>query len=168
MSQRIREQGGHLVFFFDRPENTNRKRTLRSSFLSGFAEFYSSVSEEESYMNPQFRGRGCHLVFPISPKNTNLVADEEIWLPVKFRRIPIAEIREELNMLHPLRGRGGLLVFPIGAKNKNLVDDVELLYPMDDGQRLITTVHLIALLCHILLSVRLSAMVLVLIFNCIE
>ena len=30
------------------------------------------------------RGQGGHLVFPISPKNTNLVEDVEILLPVKF------------------------------------------------------------------------------------
>ena len=30
------------------------------------------------------RGQGSHLVFPIGPKNTNLVEDVEILLPVKF------------------------------------------------------------------------------------
>ena len=33
----------------------------------------------------QVRGQGGHLVFPIGPKNTNLVEDVEILLPVKFR-----------------------------------------------------------------------------------
>ena len=31
------------------------------------------------------RGQGGHLVFPIDPKNTNVVEDVEILLPVKFR-----------------------------------------------------------------------------------
>ena len=31
------------------------------------------------------RGHGNHLVFPIGLKNTNLVEDVEILLPVKFR-----------------------------------------------------------------------------------
>ena len=31
------------------------------------------------------RGQGGHLVFPIDTKNTNLVEDVEILLPVKFR-----------------------------------------------------------------------------------
>ena len=30
-------------------------------------------------------GQGSHLVFPIGPKNTNLVEGVEILLPVKFR-----------------------------------------------------------------------------------
>ena len=36
-------------------------------------------------MSQPIRGQGGHLVFPIGPKNTNLVEDFEIWLPVKFR-----------------------------------------------------------------------------------
>ena len=30
------------------------------------------------------RGKGGHLIFSIGPKNTNLVEDVEILLPVKF------------------------------------------------------------------------------------
>ena len=40
-------------------------------------------------MSQPIRGQGGHLVFPIGPKNTNLVEnlveDVEILLPVKFR-----------------------------------------------------------------------------------
>ena len=36
-------------------------------------------------MSQQIRGWGCHLVFLIGPKNTNLVEDVEILLPIKFR-----------------------------------------------------------------------------------
>ena len=36
-------------------------------------------------MSQPIRGRGGHLVFPIGPKNTNLVEGVEILLPVKFR-----------------------------------------------------------------------------------
>ena len=39
-------------------------------------------------MSKPIRGLGGHPVFPISPKNINLVEDFEILLPVKFRRIP--------------------------------------------------------------------------------
>ena len=35
-------------------------------------------------MSQPIRGQGGHLVFSISPKNTNLVEDVEILLPVKF------------------------------------------------------------------------------------
>ena len=44
----------------------------------------------------QFRGQGGHLVFPISSKNTNLVEDIEVLLPVKFRWIPFTGFREEV------------------------------------------------------------------------
>ena len=36
-------------------------------------------------MSQPIRGQGGHLVFPISPKNTNVVEGGEILLPVKFR-----------------------------------------------------------------------------------
>ena len=36
-----------------------------------------------------------HLVFPIGPKNTNLVKDAEILLPVKFRSILFSGFRGE-------------------------------------------------------------------------
>ena len=66
---------------------------LRSYFLSSFVEFHSAVSEEKSKMSQQIRGQGGHLLFPISPKNTNLVEDVEILLPVKFRWIPFSGFR---------------------------------------------------------------------------
>ena len=53
--------------------------------MSSFVEFPSAVSDEKSKMSQPIRGQGGHLVFPISPKNTNLVEDVEILLPVKFR-----------------------------------------------------------------------------------
>ena len=36
-------------------------------------------------MSQHIRGQGGDLVFPISPKNTNLVENVEILLPVKFQ-----------------------------------------------------------------------------------
>ena len=42
------------------------------------------------------RGQGGHLVFPIGPKNTNLVEGFEILLPVKFRWIPFSGFRGEV------------------------------------------------------------------------
>ena len=47
-------------------------------------------------MPQQTRGQGGHLVFPIGPKNTNLVEDVEILLPVKFRPIPFSGFRGEV------------------------------------------------------------------------
>ena len=47
-------------------------------------------------MSKPIRGQGGHLVFPICPKNTNLVKGVEILLPVKFRWIPFSGFREEV------------------------------------------------------------------------
>ena len=70
--------------------------TLRSCFLSSFVEFRSAVSEKKLKMSQPIRGQGGHLVFPISPKNTNLVEGVEILLPVKFRWIPFSGFRGEV------------------------------------------------------------------------
>ena len=47
-------------------------------------------------MSQPIRGQGGHLVFPICPKNTNLLEDIEILLPVMFRRILFSEFRGEV------------------------------------------------------------------------
>ena len=72
---------------------------LRSCFLSSFVEFRSEVSEEKSKMSQPIRGQGGHLVFLIGPKNTNLVEDVKILLPVKFRWIPLSSFRGEVENL---------------------------------------------------------------------
>ena len=65
--------------------NWSQKKTLRACLMLSFVEFCSAVSEEKSKMFQPVRGRGGHLVFAVGPKNTNLVEDVEILLPVKFR-----------------------------------------------------------------------------------
>ena len=47
-------------------------------------------------MSQSIIGQGGHLVFPIGSKNTNLVEDIEILLPVKFRQIPFSDFRGEV------------------------------------------------------------------------
>ena len=47
-------------------------------------------------MSKPIRGQGSHYVFPIGPKNTNLVEGVEILLPVKFCRIPLSGFRGEV------------------------------------------------------------------------
>ena len=84
-----------FVYWSTRKTQT-RKRMLRSCFLSSFVEFRSAVLEEKSKMSQPIRGQGGHLVFPIGPKNTNLVEDVEILLPVKFRWIPFSGFRGEV------------------------------------------------------------------------
>ena len=70
--------------------------TLRSCFLSSFVESRSAVSEEKPKMYQPITGQGGHFVFLICPKNTNLVEDVEILLPVKFRVIPFSGFRGEV------------------------------------------------------------------------
>ena len=74
-------------------------------------------------MSQPIRGQGGHLVFPIGPKNTNLVEDVEIYIPVKFRQIPFSGFRGEVENVKSKRRR---------------TDDGRT----DDGQRMITIVHL--------------------------
>ena len=67
-----------VLFFRSAPKTQTWQTTLRSCFLSSFVEFFSAVSEEKSKMHQPIRGQGGHRVFPIGPKNTNLVEDVEI------------------------------------------------------------------------------------------
>ena len=88
------QRPGRPSCFSDRPEKTQTyKRTLRSCFLSSFVEFRLAVSEEKSKMSQPIRSQGGHLVFPIGPKNTNLVEDDEILLRIKFRWFPFSGFR---------------------------------------------------------------------------
>ena len=47
-------------------------------------------------MSQPIRGQGGHLVFPIDPKNTIMVEDVEILLPVKFCWFPFSGFRGEV------------------------------------------------------------------------
>ena len=51
------------------------------------------------------RGQDGHLVFPIGPKNTNLVEDVEIYLPVKFHQILFSSFRGEVENVKSQRRR---------------------------------------------------------------
>ena len=54
------------------------------------------MSKEKSKLPQPIMDQGGHLVFRIGPKNTNLVKDVNIFLPVKFRRILFSGFREEV------------------------------------------------------------------------
>ena len=47
-------------------------------------------------MSQPIRGQGGHFVFPIGPKNTNLVEGFEILLPIKFHCIPFSGFYREV------------------------------------------------------------------------
>ena len=88
---------GRPSCFSDRPKKHKLGRErwdLASCQFS--AEFHSAVLEEKSKMSQPIRGQGSHLVFPIGLKNTNLVEDVEILLPVKFRWILFSGFRGEV------------------------------------------------------------------------
>ena len=58
-------------------------------------------------MSQPIRGHGGHLVFPMGPKNTNLVEDVEILLPVKFCWIPFSGFRGEVENVSANQRPGG-------------------------------------------------------------
>ena len=73
------------------------------------------------------RGHFCIL---ICPKNTNLVEDVDVLIPVKICEFRSAVSEEKSKMAQPIRDRDGHLVFPIDPKNTNLVEGVEILLPV--------------------------------------
>ena len=79
-------------------------------------------------MSQQIIGRGGHFVFPIHPKNTNLVEGVEILLPIKFRQIPFSGFRGEVENVSANQRPGRPFCFLlIGLKNRNLVEGIESL-----------------------------------------
>ena len=67
---------------------------------------------------------------PIGLKNTNLVEDIEILLPVKFRWILISGFKGEVKCLSQLETRAAIFFFRIGLKNTNFAGDVKILLPV--------------------------------------
>ena len=125
------DKGRQFGFKIDpKHKNLVEDRTVwLDHFLSSFVKFRSAVSEEKSKLSQPIRGRGGHLLFPIGPKNTNLVEDIYILLHVKFRWIPFSSFREVKNVSVNQRP-GGHLVFLISPKNTNLVEDIMILLPV--------------------------------------
>ena len=92
--------------------------------------FCSAVSEEKLKMSQPIRGQRGHLVFLICLKNTNLVEDVEILLPVKFRWIPFSGFWGEVENVSANQRPGRPSCFSDRPKNTNLVEDVEILLPV--------------------------------------
>ena len=121
-------------------------------------------------MFQSIRGQGGHLVFPIGPKNTNLVEDVKILLPVKFCWIPFSGFRGEVENVSANQRSGRPSYFSdrpekhkLGRGRWDLASCQVLLNSVqrvqrrsrkceklttddgrttDDGQRVITIVHL--------------------------
>ena len=90
-------------------------------------------AQRATYRAPEYNvppfwqiGQGGHLVFPISPKNTNLVEDIKILFPVKFRWIPFSGFRRELGNVSANQRPGRPSCFSDRPENTNLVEDVEI------------------------------------------
>ena len=81
-------------------------------------------------MSQPIIGQGGHLVFPISPKYTNLVEDIRSCFLSSFVEFQSAVSEEKSKMSQPFRGQGGDFVFQIGPKNTNLVENIEILLPV--------------------------------------
>ena len=67
---------------------------------------------------------------PIGPKNTDLVKDVKILLPVKFCRILFSGFREEVEKVSANQRLGQPSCFSDQPKNTNWVEDVEILLPV--------------------------------------
>ena len=104
---------GRPFLFTRRPKN--RKWEL---CFCMFVEFRSAVSDEKSKMSQPIRGQGGHLVFPIGPKNTNLVEDVEILLPVKFRWIPFSGFKGGRKCISQSEARSAILFFRSALKSQ--------------------------------------------------
>ena len=91
------QRPGRPSCFSDRPEKHKLGRGRWD--LASFEVSLNSVQRfqrKSRKMSQPIRGQGGHLVFQIRPKNTNLVEDVEILLPVKFRWIPFSGFRGEV------------------------------------------------------------------------
>ena len=127
----------------------------------------SAVSEEKSKISQPIRGQGGHLVFPNRSQKHKLgrgywdIASYQVLLNF------VQQLqRRSRKCLSQSEARGSHLVFPIGLKNKNLVEVLRSGFlsssvafrlavseekskmwkvndgQMDDGQRVITIVHM--------------------------
>ena len=81
-------------------------------------------------MSQPSKGQVGHLVFPISPKNSNFIEDIEILLPDKFSFILFSRFRGEVEKVSANKRPGRPLSVFIGPNNTNLVEDVEILLPV--------------------------------------
>ena len=123
------QRPGRPSWFSDRPEKHKLGRAhwdIASCQVSSNSE--SVVLEKKSKVSQPIRTRGGHLVFPIGLKNTNLVEDVEILLPVKFRWILFSGFRGDVKNV---------------KVNDRQTDGWRTDgRTTDDGQRMITIVHL--------------------------
>ena len=69
-------------------------------------------------MSQPMSGQGGHLFFSTGPKNTNLVEDVEILLPVKFRWILFIGFRKEVENINQSEAGAAFLFFRSAQKTQ--------------------------------------------------
>ena len=122
-------QGCHLDFPVS-PKNTNLVRgrwILVSCKVS--LNFIQRFQKRSGKCFSQSHTRAAILVSIISPITTNVVENNEIWHPVRFRWLSFSCFRGEVENVSANQMPPGHLGFriPIGLKNTNLTEDVEIL-----------------------------------------
>ena len=71
-------------------------------------------------MSQPIRGQGGHFVFPIGPKNTNLVEGVDILLPIKFHWIQLSGFRGKVKNVSANQRPGRISCFSNQPKNTHL------------------------------------------------
>ena len=99
------QRPGRPSCFSDRPEKHKLGRGRWD--LASCQVSLNSIQrfQRSKKMSQPIRGQGGHLVFPNGPKNTNLVEDVELLLPVKFPWIPFSVFRGEVENVKVYAGR---------------------------------------------------------------
>ena len=114
------------ILIFDLPKNHKLGRgcwdlLFKISWIL-FRGLRGNVENVSANQRPGGGGGGG----PIGPKDTNLVEDVEILLPVKFCWMPFSDFRGEENVSANQRP-GRPSCFPTDPKNTNLEEDTEIL-----------------------------------------
>ena len=123
------QRPGRPSCFSDRPEKHKLGRGLWD--LASYQILLNPVQRRSRKMSRPIRGQGGHLVFPISPKNTNLVESFDNLLPVKFRWISFSGFRGEVeNVSANQRPGRPSCFFLICLKNTYVVEGIESLLPI--------------------------------------
>ena len=81
-------------------------------------------------MSQPIRGQGGHFVFPIGPKNSNLIEDVEILLPIKFCWIPFSGFRGEVENVSANQRPGRPSCFSDLPEKHKLGRGFEILLPV--------------------------------------
>ena len=150
-----------------RPSSYFSDRLEKHKLCRGYWDLASCQISLNSVQRFKTRSRKCLsisearaaiLFFRSAQKNTNMVEDIQILLPIKIRWIPISGFRRSVEnvsenqtpgrqscffrsadqrfqrrsrkCLSQSEARAAILFFPIGQKNTNLEEDVEILLPV--------------------------------------